>query len=118
MPHMKKPASRICTVALLLAAVPQGAWAQEEDSVQQTLPDVIVTAPKRVRADQFYTVDEMSSATGMKLAPKDTPQSVSVVTRKAMDDRGADFAGKRGEDGHGHQCVPSGLPNALPIARV
>ena len=31
----------------------------------------------------------MSTATGLKLAPKDTPQSVSVITRKQMDDLGA-----------------------------
>jgi ferripyoverdine receptor len=31
----------------------------------------------------------MSTATGLPLAPKDTPQSVSVITRKQMDDSGA-----------------------------
>lgn len=87
MPRIKKPAFRICTMVLILAAVPQGAWA-DDGGDSQSLPNVSVTAPKRVRADQFYTVDEMSSATGMKLSPKDTPQSVSVVARKAMDDRG------------------------------
>ena len=74
-------------MVLLLAAVPQGAWA-DDGGDSQSLPNVSVTAPKRLRADKSYTVDEMSSATGMKLSPKDTPQSVSVVTRKAMDDRG------------------------------
>lgn len=87
MPRMKKPAFRMCTMVLILAAVPQGAWA-DDGGDSQSLPNVSVTAPKRLRADKSYTVDEMSSATGMKLSPKDTPQSVSVVTRKAMDDRG------------------------------
>ena len=72
MPHMKKPAFRMCTMVLLLAAVPQGAWA-DDGGDSQSLPNVSVTAPRRVRADRFYTVDEMSSATGMKLAPKNTP---------------------------------------------
>lgn len=50
MPHMKKPEFRMCTMVLLLAAVPQGAWA-DDGGDSQSLPNVSVTAPKRVRAD-------------------------------------------------------------------
>ena len=50
------------------------------------LQTVKVTAPRK--ADNAYTADEMSAATGLKLSPKDTPQSVSVITRKQMDDLG------------------------------
>ena len=47
------------------------------------------TFPAKKKLKDAYTVSEMSTATGLKLAPKDTPQSVSVITRKQMDDLGA-----------------------------
>ena len=34
-----------------------------------------------------YTIDRMSTATGMRIAGKDTPQSVSVITRSRLDDK-------------------------------
>lgn len=34
-----------------------------------------------------YTIKSMNTATGLRISGKDTPQSVSVVTRKQLDDR-------------------------------
>lgn len=34
-----------------------------------------------------YTTGSMSTATGMKISAKDTPQSVSVITRRQLDDK-------------------------------
>lgn len=38
-------------------------------------------------ATQSYTVKQSTSATGLSLALRDTPQSVSVITRQRMDDQ-------------------------------
>ncbi|MFP3472035.1 TonB-dependent receptor plug domain-containing protein, partial [Micrococcus sp. SIMBA_144] len=35
-----------------------------------------------------YTTGSMNTATGLSLSIRETPQSVSVVTRQMMDDRG------------------------------
>lgn len=34
-----------------------------------------------------YTTGSMSTATGMKISAKDTPQPVSVITRRQLDDK-------------------------------
>ncbi|MGP1516731.1 MAG: TonB-dependent siderophore receptor [Ottowia sp.] len=47
-----------------------------------------VTIVDKYDRQNSYTVPDMGTATGLKLAPKDTPQSVSVITRKQMDDLG------------------------------
>lgn len=38
-------------------------------------------------ANKGYTIKSMNTATGLRISGKDTPQSVSVVTRKQLDDR-------------------------------
>ena len=47
-------------------------------------------APITVNRDMAdsYTVPATATATGLNLSVKDTPQSVSVITRQQMDDRG------------------------------
>ncbi|MDO4636915.1 MAG: TonB-dependent siderophore receptor [Lautropia sp.] len=71
----------------LLAAAPM-AQAQQADA---TLGDVVVVG--RVKTDKTeksnsYTTSLMSTTTGLDLSPRETPQSVSVVTRKQMKDQG------------------------------
>ncbi|EJM98643.1 TonB-dependent siderophore receptor [Herbaspirillum sp. YR522] len=50
------------------------------------LPEVTVSAPHTGPAQLGYTVEAMGTATGLPLAPVQTPQSVSVVTRQQIED--------------------------------
>jgi outer membrane receptor for ferric coprogen and ferric-rhodotorulic acid len=50
------------------------------------LPEVTVSAPQTITTPDTYTVEAMGTATGLSLAPGETPQSVSVVTRQQIED--------------------------------
>lgn len=55
------------------------------------LPAIIATREDDsgvTETTRSYTTGSMSTATGLSLSIRDTPQSVSVVTRQMMDDRG------------------------------
>ena len=55
------------------------------------LADVTVTANRRsLRSDSSnsYTVSAMRSTTGLVLSPREIPQSVSVITKKQLEDQG------------------------------
>jgi len=67
-------------VALAIAAASGATHAQ--DFTDQTLETVLITAKREDRVSK--------GATGLDLAIKDTPQSISVVTSEWMDDFGAD----------------------------
>ncbi|MDO4656623.1 TonB-dependent siderophore receptor [Kingella sp. (in: b-proteobacteria)] len=75
---------KIRTLALCIATLPAAAFAENAST---ELQNVNVYGKRKIQ--DSYTESEMSSATGLKLAPKDTPQSVSVITRKQLDDLGA-----------------------------
>ncbi|MEB3766230.1 TonB-dependent siderophore receptor [Acinetobacter sp. MD2] len=49
------------------------------------LPTIKVSAEKKAT----YTAQKTSSSTGLALSPKETPQSVSVITRQQLDDTNA-----------------------------
>lgn len=51
-----------------------------------TMPLVTVSADRDVDSSTSYTVRQTSSATKMNLSLRETPQSVTVVTRAKMDD--------------------------------
>jgi outer membrane receptor for ferric coprogen and ferric-rhodotorulic acid len=51
-----------------------------------TMPAVTVSAERNVDSSNSYTVGQTSSATRMNLSPRETPQSITVVTRAKMDD--------------------------------
>lgn len=59
----------------------------ENNSSSTTLATIKIKAQQA--ADQTYKVDSSSSATRSEVALKDTPQSVSVVTQKVIEDIGA-----------------------------
>lgn len=59
----------------------------ETDQSSTTLATIKIKAQQT--ADQTYKVDNSSSATRSEVALKDTPQSVSVVTQKVIEDIGA-----------------------------
>ena len=79
-------APKIMAVAILAAlAAPVQAQAQE-----QSLPEVQVsaqaTAGATTEGSGSYTTGSMNAATRLNLSVRETPQSVSVVTRQQMDD--------------------------------
>nr|WP_272227315.1 TonB-dependent siderophore receptor [Methylophilus methylotrophus] len=82
---------RSLVVALMLA-IPY--WGYAEDSVQteevESLPEVKVTS--KVEKNQpsektkSYTVNSTSTATRLNTSIRETPQSISVITREQLDD--------------------------------
>jgi outer membrane receptor for ferric coprogen and ferric-rhodotorulic acid len=73
--------------AALLSAVifPHITSGQE---ITTDIPAIIVTADDSITEQtDAYKIDKMSTATGLKLTPRHTPQSVSVVTRQQIEDQ-------------------------------
>lgn len=58
-------------------------------SSEQSLPEVAVNAHKSASTENTgsYTTNQTSSATKLNLSLRETPQSVSVITRQRMDDQ-------------------------------
>lgn len=91
------PRSLLARAAALTAAlaaaqaqaqpVPAAAAASAPES---TLPAVRVSAPadRSTEGSGRYTADRASAATRLELSPRETPQSVSVITRTRIDDFG------------------------------
>jgi len=79
--------------AMLLAAAGSPAWAQDKAPDQSPVELSTITIkgnrdPGVTETSQSYTTKAMSTATGLSLSIRETPQSVSVVTRQMMEDRG------------------------------
>jgi len=73
----------------------QAAGAQSAENVKQ-LPSVTVSGEGVTGTTEgtgSYTTEAMSTATGMTLSPRETPQSVSVVTRQEIEDQGLQDTG-------------------------
>ena len=71
--------------------LPVSAFADVNTVQEGGLADVTVTANRRsLRSDSSnsYTVSAMRSTTGLVLSPKEIPQSVSVITKKQLEDQG------------------------------
>lgn len=94
------PLHAACLLALAVPAfLPGHAQAQErltaaqevkEESVPVTLSEITVTGEASRLATEgtgSYTTQETSAATGLRLSPRQTPQSVTVITRQRMDDQ-------------------------------
>ena len=81
---------KLSTLAFCLAALPQAVQAAEE--VQQVeLKQVNVVGKNRslrTENQNSYTVSAMRSTTGLVLSPREIPQSVSVITKKQLEDQG------------------------------
>ena len=77
--------------ALLGCMLPISAFADVNTVQEGGLADVTVTANRRsLRSDSSnsYTVSAMRSTTGLVLSPREIPQSVSVITKKQLEDQG------------------------------
>lgn len=83
-----------CLLALCLAALPAAALADDaSDNAEESsnLAQVTVTAKNRnLRTENrnSYAASALRSTTGLILAPKDIPQSVTVITKKQLEDQG------------------------------
>ena len=84
-------------VAASLSAIPSIAAAQVEapapaaSAPSAALPAVTVrsqTDRSRTEGSGAYTTGQISTGTRLDLSPRETPQSVSVITRQQMDDLG------------------------------
>ena len=76
----------VAVAAALLSAYSLGAG----DGVEQVdLPTVQVKGVGK-QTTSNYTIPASSAATGIRLTQRETPQSLSVVTEKQMDDQGLD----------------------------
>ena len=72
--------------ALASAIMGLQAHADETPADAKELTTVVVTA-QQDGGGTDYTVPVTTAATKLKLAPRDTPQSVTVITRQRMDDQ-------------------------------
>ena len=60
--------------------------AYTEDSLEQ-INVIEETDTNTTEGSRSYTIKSMKTATGLKVSGKDTPQSVSVITKKQLDDK-------------------------------
>ncbi|WP_219136264.1 TonB-dependent siderophore receptor [Janthinobacterium sp. UMAB-60] len=88
-----RPLPRLLHISLLslAAGVALPAQAADAAAADVTMPAVTVTGQSTATAEgtQSYTAGEARSATRMDLSLRETPQSVSVITRQLLDDLGA-----------------------------
>lgn len=86
----KETLFKLSTLAFCLAALPQAVHAAEE--VQQVELNQVNVVGKnrslRTENQNSYTVSAMRSTTGLVLSPREIPQSVSVITKKQLEDQG------------------------------
>lgn len=89
----RKTTTLIATTVLLLTPVAAAlAQAGPGDAGAAPLPDIKVTG-KAVTDEltddtRSYAATNTSVSTGLRLTPRETPQSVTVITRQQMDDQG------------------------------
>ncbi|MEG1054774.1 MAG: TonB-dependent receptor plug domain-containing protein, partial [Janthinobacterium sp.] len=88
-----RPLPRLLHIALLSLAAGTVLPAQAADAAAAdvTMPAVTVLGQSMASTEgtQSYTTGEARSATRMDLSLRETPQSVSVITRQLLDDLGA-----------------------------
>lgn len=86
-----KPLVRTAVYFLLPVALLQTVQAQTTDEEKaKQLEKITSTAAPTATTEKkaSYTTSSMSTTTGLELTPKETPQSVSVVTKKQINDMG------------------------------
>ena len=81
------PARLPCAVAAALLSA--YSWSAGDGLEQVDLPTVQVQGIGK-QTTSNYTIPTSSAATGIRLTQRETPQSLSVVTEKQMDDQGLD----------------------------
>jgi len=86
------PAVSLCLLLPLQQALAQQTVADDNSArAVETLPAITVrgeTADGTTEGSGLYTSEVMGTATGLPLSVRETPQSVSVVTRQQIEDQG------------------------------
>ena len=88
-----KPDFQMKTICLLLVLPCQTVFADTgHQEVEHVDMDTVKVSGKRqaqrnTERSQSYTIGTMATATGLRISGKDTPQSVSVMTRRQIDDK-------------------------------
>lgn len=88
-----KPDFQMKTICLLLVLPCQTVFADTgHQEVEHVDMDTVKVSGKRqaqrnTERSQSYTIGTMATATGLRISGKDTPQSVSVMTRRQLDDK-------------------------------
>ena len=87
--HHSKKLFKLSTLALCLCITPA---AQAAEEVQQAEVEQVTVVGKnkslRTESQNSYTVSALRSTTGLVLSPREIPQSVSVITKKQIEDQG------------------------------
>lgn len=87
----------LCSVGTALPARAQASGANSAAAAERrpataTLPTVNVVgaadSPMTTEGSRSYTTQATSASTGLELAPREIPQSVSIVTRQQLQDQG------------------------------
>ncbi|MBN6065792.1 TonB-dependent siderophore receptor [Aggregatibacter actinomycetemcomitans] len=88
--HSKSPLSygKHFALSAVFLALSTSVLAEENNSQLEEI-DVSTTADSTATEHtKSYTTSAMKTTTGLELSPKETPQSVSVITKQQLDDRG------------------------------
>lgn len=83
--------TKLCLViqSVIFSAIATQAWADETEV--QTLPTIVVQAEQE---ETGYTKKQASTATKLSMDVKETPQSVTVISRQQIDDMGVTDIGQ------------------------
>jgi outer-membrane receptor for ferric coprogen and ferric-rhodotorulic acid len=74
-------------VVAVLMSIPQLVQAQDEEMLQEVEVKAVATKTSQPsEKTKSYTVKETTSATRLETSIRDTPQSISVITREQLDD--------------------------------
>ncbi|TBW50006.1 TonB-dependent siderophore receptor [Marinobacter halodurans] len=92
--YKRHGAFRVSLLAAMVAAVPAAGWAQDSDDAQE-LDTITVTGQQEGPRgpDVGYKAERSLTATKTDTPLSETPRSVSVVTRKQIEDQGAQTLG-------------------------
>ena len=90
---MKHPNTTLKTLAAIAAVFPYAAFADNAPAADsqvnmQTVNVTAVNRSTRTENRNSYTTSAMRTTTGLALSPKETPQSVSVITKTQINQQG------------------------------
>ena len=93
-PHFHTPRAltlRACTAAILGILPAWHAQAEEAPEIPATLPAVTITGARDATTEgsgSYTTTGPLATGARLNLTPRETPQSLSIVTRERMEEQG------------------------------
>ena len=93
MVNSKKNPYSLRPLALMVSLAAAGSQAYAADVVELNASEITATAESAAsrattEGTNSYTTKSMSTSTGLPLSIRETPQSVSVITRQRIEDQG------------------------------